>query len=126
VDGRTDFNIWSPLAAIRCNQEFALPYFILNYVRSKNFQECVALNWSFGTQQNIGMGVLGDLPVALPPKREQRQITCFLETQLSGLAALQLSAEQAVPLLRERRSTLIAAAVTGQIDVRGVVEPEAA
>jgi type I restriction enzyme S subunit len=45
---------------------------------------------------------------------------------LSGLAALQLSAEQAVPLLRERRSTLIAAAVTGQIDVRGVVEPEAA
>src|SRR5690606_24935069 len=120
-DGRTDFNIWSPLAAIRCNQAIAHPYFILSYLRSRNFQEGVALNWSFGTQQNIGMGVLGDLPVALPPKDEQRDVAKFLEEKLRGLSALQLSAELAIPLLRERRSALIAAAVTGQIDVRGAV-----
>ena len=118
VEGRTDFNIWSPLAAIRCRQAIAHPYFILSYLRSRNFQEGVALNWSFGTQQNIGMGVLGDLPVALPPKDEQREIAKFLEDKLRGLSALELSAERAVPLLRERRSALIAAAVTGQIDVR--------
>ena len=123
VDGRTDFNIWSPLAAIRCDQEVALPHFVMSYLRSKNFQEGVALNWSFGTQQNIGMGVLGDLPVALPPLEEQREITQFLEKQLNSLGDLQKAAEHALPLLRERRSALIAAAVTGQIDVRATVEP---
>ncbi|WP_255632200.1 restriction endonuclease subunit S [Xenophilus sp. Marseille-Q4582] len=34
---------------------------------------------------------------------------------------MRASAEHAIGLLRERRSALIAAAVTGQIDVRGVV-----
>lgn len=126
VDGRTDFNIWSPLAVIRCNQAIAHPYFVLGYLRSRNCQEGVALNWSFGTQQNIGMGVLGELPVALPPKEEQREIAEFLERKLRGLNALRISAEQAVFLLRERRSALIAAAVTGQIDVRGAMEPQAA
>ncbi|RPD88420.1 restriction endonuclease subunit S [Luteimonas sp. 100069] len=125
VEGRTDFNIWSPLAAIRCNLEIALPHFVLSYLRSKNFQEGVALNWSFGTQQNIGMGVLGTLPVALPPEDEQRKIAESLQDKLKELAALRRAAERAVPLLRERRSALISAAVTGQIDVRGLVSEEA-
>jgi type I restriction enzyme S subunit len=71
VEDRTDFNIWSPLAAIRCDQGLAMPHFVLQFLRSKNFQEGVALNWSFGTQQNIGMGVLGDRPVLVPPMPEQ-------------------------------------------------------
>jgi type I restriction enzyme S subunit len=40
---------------------------------------------------------------------------------------LSAAAERAVALLKERRSALIAAAVTGQIDVRGfVVQDEVA
>lgn len=126
VDGRTDFNIWSPLAAIRCKQEVAHPQFVLSYLRSKNFQEGVALNWSSGTQQNIGMGVLGDLQVALPPINEQKNISDLLGAQLRVLDALQGAAERALPVLRERRSALISAAVTGQIDVRGLADRDAA
>jgi type I restriction enzyme S subunit len=118
VDGRTDFNIWSPLAAIRCDQSVALPYFVLQFLRSKNFQEGVALSWSFGTQQNIGMGVLGNLPVLIPPISEQRDIVGYLSEQSKLLDALQEAAESSIPLLRERRSALISAAVTGKIDVR--------
>jgi type I restriction enzyme S subunit len=119
VDERTDFNIWSPLAAIRCDRLKADPFFVMHYLRSKNFQEAIALNWSFGTQQNIGMGVLGDLSVALPPLDEQHEIVQRLYAQLGHLPSLQESAERAVDLLKERRSALIAAAVTGKIDVRG-------
>jgi type I restriction enzyme S subunit len=126
VDGRTDFNIWSPLAAIRCSEDVVLPYFVLNYLRSKNFQEGVALNWSYGTQQNIGMGVIGDLPVVVPPIAEQRSILERIDSQLSGLEDLQQAARHALPVLRERRSALISAAVTGQIDVRGLVGADAA
>jgi len=126
VEGRTDFNIWSPLAAIRCNTQMADPYYVLNYLRSKNFQEAVALNWSFGIQQNIGMGVLGDLAVVLPPLEEQREIARHLDSQLGVFPTMREAAETAVTLLRERRSALIAAAVTGKIDVRGQAEVHAA
>ena len=43
VEDRTDFNIWSPLAAIRCNRG-SVPHFVLNFMRSKHFQETVTLN----------------------------------------------------------------------------------
>ena len=46
--------------------------------------------------------------------------------RLSEIDGLALEAHRAVELLRERRASLIAAAVTGQIDVRGLVEQEAA
>ena len=38
---------------------------------------------------------------------------------------LSTEAQRAIVLLQERRSALISAAVTGQIDVRGLVEAEA-
>lgn len=123
VESENEFNIWSPLAAIRCNKQKAAPFFVLAALRSRNFQEGVKLNWSFGTQQNIGMGVLGDLPVALPPISEQGEISAFLACELPKLDVLSVEAERAIALLKERRTALIAAAVTGQIDVRGVQPP---
>jgi type I restriction enzyme S subunit len=49
---------------------------------------------------------------------EQQSIAAFLDAKLRGLDSLQAEAEQMVSLLKERRSALIAAAVTGKIDVR--------
>jgi type I restriction enzyme S subunit len=121
VESEAEFNIWSPIAAIRCDRQKADPYFLLAALRSRNFQEGIAVNWSFGTQQNIGMGILGDLPIALPPLTEQHEIAAYLALQTSKLSTLSVEAERTIALLKERRSALIAAAVTGQIDVRGVV-----
>jgi len=55
-----------------------------------------------------------------PPLEEQQSIAAFLDGKLHGLDSLQAEAEQIVSLLKERRSALIAAAVTGKIDVRQV------
>lgn len=54
-----------------------------------------------------------------PPQAEQVAIASFLDTEVGRLKDLSSAAEHAVDLLKERRSALIAAAVTGQIDVRG-------
>jgi type I restriction enzyme S subunit len=118
VEEDCEFNIWSPLAAIRCNRDRADPRFVLYALRSRNFQESVTLHWTFGTQQNIGMGSLGDLPIALPPIAEQWEIAGHLLDDESVLKTLGVEAEAAIELLRERRAALITAAVTGQIDVR--------
>ena len=117
VDVDREFNIWSPLAVIRCVEKMA-PYFVLNFMRSRSFLEAVALNWSFGTQQNIGMGVIGNLQITVPPLDEQLEIAAHLEIQTRRIDALVAKTERSIELLKERRSALITAAVTGQIDLR--------
>jgi len=119
VETDIEFNIWSPLAVIRCGPE-ALPRFVLHFIRSRNFLEAVALGWSFGTQQNIGMGVVENLGIVVPPLEEQRQIISLLECAAGEANLLIVEAERSIVLLQERRSALISAAVTGQIDVRGL------
>jgi len=117
VETDIEFNIWSPLAVIRCGEK-ALPRFVLNFMRSKNFQEAVTLNWSFGTQQNIGMGVIENLSVTVPPFEEQQRIAALLDSESAKFDTLTVEANRAIELLQERRSALISAAVTGKIDVR--------
>jgi type I restriction enzyme, S subunit len=63
-----------------------------------------------------------DIVVAIPPLGEQAAITDFLDGETAKLDALIAEAQRTIDLLKERRSTLISAAVTGKIDVRGLVE----
>ena len=118
VETDMEFNIWSPLAAIRCNPKLADKHFLFFYMQSKEFQTAIELSWSFGTQQNIGMGVIQNLGVPTPPIPEQEVIAKYLEVETSKLDALVSKIEAAVERLREYRTALITAAVTGKIDVR--------
>lgn len=63
---------------------------------------------------------LGQLVMPYPPESEQREIVIFLQVELERFDTLTTEAQRAIDLLQERRSALISAAVTGQIDVRGV------
>ncbi len=63
-----------------------------------------------------------DLPVV--PIEEQAKITAYLNTETTKFDTLTAEAQRAIDLLQERRTALISAAVTGQIDVRGVVARE--
>lgn len=115
VDTDIEFNIWSPLAAIRCGVR-SLPLFVLNYMRSRCFQEAIALSWSYGTQQNIGMGVIGDLAVAVPPYHEQIKIAAHLEVETKRIDELLLKKTRFIELLREKRQALITHAATKGLD----------
>ena len=57
----------------------------------------------------------------VPSLQEQVKISTFLAQETNRLDALRAEAERAIALLKERRAALIAAAVTGQIDVRQAV-----
>lgn len=61
--------------------------------------------------------VLGRLRVSLPPLPEQRAVAEYLDRETAKIDALINKAERFIDLARERRSALITAAVTGQIDV---------
>jgi type I restriction enzyme, S subunit len=62
--------------------------------------------------------------VPVPPAIEQELIVPALVKSLREVDALIDQSQRAISLLQERRSALISAAVTGQIDLRGLV-PEA-
>ena len=59
------------------------------------------------------------LPVV--PIDEQANIAAFLDTETAKFDALTTEAQRAINLLQERRTALISAAVTGQIDVRAAL-----
>ena len=67
-----------------------------------------------------------ELPLPLPPNEEQAVIVSFLDTETTRLDTLTAEATRGISLLKERRSALISAAVTGKIDVRHLAEAEAA
>lgn len=56
-----------------------------------------------------------------PSTEEQSAIVTFLDTETTKIDTLIAGAQQAIILLKERRSALISAAVTGKIDVRDTV-----
>ncbi|HEY3256104.1 MAG TPA: hypothetical protein VGJ91_19225, partial [Polyangiaceae bacterium] len=55
--------------------------------------------------------------VPVPPIDEQRAIVRHLDRETAKLDAMRSATERTIALLKERRAALIAAAVTGQIDV---------
>lgn len=78
------------------------------------------------TRSRMPLGTMASRRLALPPIAEQRDIASSITIENRRIDALRSQSEEAVELLRERRSALIAAAVTGQIDVRAAVSAEAA
>jgi type I restriction enzyme S subunit len=56
----------------------------------------------------------------LPPLREQREIVSHVAREVGKLDELRSATERTIVLLKERRAALIAAAVTGAIDVSEV------
>lgn len=79
-----------------------------------------------GGQKRVPDDFVRDFSWAFPPVEEQALIVNFLNRESTRLENLNGEAELGIALLKERRSALIAAAVTGQIDVRGVMSQTAA
>lgn len=59
----------------------------------------------------------GQVPLSLPAKSEQRKIVAELDENAAALKQSKSTIDRAIVLLEERRSALITAAVTGQIEV---------
>ncbi|QHP72173.1 restriction endonuclease subunit S [Bradyrhizobium sp. LCT2] len=76
------------------------------------------------TFKEITLEMLRKFQVLRPPLNEQRQIADLLASKTAQLDRLISETKRAVALLQERRAGLISAAVTGKIDVRGLVQTD--
>ena len=110
------FDIWSPLALIRCNKTLAIQKYIYFYLLSTLFKSQVEFNWSFGTQQNIGMGVIERIKVILPPVSEQQKIVEVLDKKTAQLNKVKSLLEEQIQKLKDYRASLIYETVTKGLD----------
>ena len=69
-------------------------------------------------QPGLSVEIVGNLRIPFPPSIEQTFIAAFLDSETAKLDTLTTEAQRAIELLKERRTALISAAVTGKIDVR--------
>ena len=74
-----------------------------------------------GAVPSINEGQISSQKIPLPSPSEQRAIVAHLDAATAQFDALTAEVERALALLQERRTALISAAVTGQIDVRSAV-----
>ena len=125
VDCDTEFSIYESIFALRALEGVLTPEYLLYLLRS----DLCAAQYSASL---VGMGVghlnmsdIVDVRVALPSLREQLEIVAFLEAEVRNFDTLAVEAQHAIGLLHERRTALITAAITGQMDLRGMVRAAA-
>jgi type I restriction enzyme S subunit len=124
VDLDLEFIVSYSCVTIRPKAEKAFGRFLFFCLKSDSFFQGIRERINTNTQGNVGIADLKLVKVALPPIEKQLEITEFLQTRTEEMGRVIQSSEAVIDLLQERRSALISAAVTGQIDVRGLV-PEA-
>ena len=86
VDTYDDFNIWSPLAAMRCGS-ITNPYFLYILLQTQDLQSQVFNKASHGTQPNLSMRQLEQFTCKVPKIEEQKLISRFLK-QLDDVITL--------------------------------------
>lgn len=75
----------------------------------------------YGLKQGLSLDDVRDAVVFLPTVAEQQAIVEHVRTRTAKVEPIEAEAQRMSQLLQERRAALISAAVTGQIDVRGLV-----
>jgi type I restriction enzyme S subunit len=102
------------------------PHFVMWALNSDIVFQRVLAGLTGSTSPHVNISEVINFEIPVPPIDEQRQIAINIQTKVDLLDDLMVEAQTAIALLQERRSALISAAVTGEIDVRGLVPVEAA
>ena len=116
VETEDRFNIWVPLAAIRCNEE-ADPYFVYYAFQSDYFKRQMELSWTYGTQQTLGVKTIERLRILLPPLAEQKEIVAYLDVKRDQIDRLIAIKQEKIEKLEQYKRSLIYEYVTGKREV---------
>ncbi|MER5938640.1 hypothetical protein ABT121_15100 [Streptomyces sp. NPDC001928] len=110
------------LYAFTLDEHQALPGFVAAVLGSRRWRDLIELEATGASYSmlNVSQADIVNLPMPVPPIEEQRRVITRLDEQTTRIDRLIVEAERFIELARERRSALITAAVTGQIDVRKV------
>lgn len=110
---------------LRVNDDACEAYFVRYLLNSDFGRSCIDDISVESTRMRVSLGDYKELPVVVPSIAEQKIIVRYLDQAVEAMEGLFGEARRGIELLKERRSALISAAVTGKIDVRGLVDAKA-
>ena len=111
-------NLNSQIAYLRTDENFVVSKYFAHYLTSDVVFSVYDSVSAGSVLTQFPIGDLKNIPAILPPIAEQTAIATFLDNESAKFDTLTAEAQRAIDLLQERRSALISAAVTGQIDIR--------
>ena len=88
-------------------------YFLLN-----DYLEELQLLGNGATFVELSTSNLSQFKINIPPKKEQKEIVAYIEKETSKIDRIIELYKSQIELIKEYRTSLIASAVTGKIDVR--------
>lgn len=109
----------------RLDKTQVLPEFVAAELSASSMADAGVMS-SGSTRSRIPLSVMATRRLSIPPLAEQKKIADFIRAEATTFENLTAEAQKAIDLLQERRTALISAAVTGQIDVRPLPEQQAA
>ena len=110
---------------LRAHEEFC-GQFLMWHLSARCVYAQAEVDTIGATAPHVNLSSIINFAIVNPPLHEQHDVSKFLETTTGQMDGLVATAERTITLLQERRSTLISAAVTGQIDVRNYASEGAA
>ncbi|MEZ8280926.1 restriction endonuclease subunit S [Vibrio splendidus] len=113
-----DFVVASSLIIIRPDRAKVTPEFLDFILQSSLVKEQVESFVKGAALRRLSIQNLLKVFGVFPPIDEQIEIVEYIQSKLVKFQELEIQANKQVILLRERRTALISAAVTGKIDVR--------
>lgn len=116
------FAMGQDVVLLRRNEQQSSPDFLQLVLRSEVVVQQLALCMIGSTFKRINVEEIRSLVMAFPTPAEQNLIATYLLGQTERFDKLIDEAVLSIELLRERRTALISAAVTGQIDVRSIAK----
>jgi type I restriction enzyme S subunit len=118
-------NLFLPdrLWQVELDKSRAVPRFIAQVLSSHVVRSSLSemATGTSASMKNLSQEDLLNFLIPLPPLAEQHEIVHHIATETAKIDRLRAATEHSITLLKERRGALIAAAVTGQVDI-----PEAA
>lgn len=121
VDLDFPFQVWVHVAVLKIVRSSIDPYYLAYALNSRPCYDQSQLYTRGATNNDLGLTRMVNIEFPLPPLDKQRRIVAHLDEQTAKIDTLIAETERFIELSRERRSALITAAVTGQIDVRAEV-----
>lgn len=104
---------------LRLEQNFLQHAYAMYYLCSKVARAGINLQLRGATRDRINLSGISRLPIIVPPLKEQKVLVDFISAQIQQSGLIKQKVESAITTLREYRTALISAAVTGKIDLRG-------
>jgi type I restriction enzyme S subunit len=120
VDLDFNFHVWVHVAILKTRRDLVVPEFLTAVLNSHPGYQQSQLGTRGATNQDLALGRISKIRIPLPPISEQERIAAEVAALTDRLVQVETALAEQVALLQEHRQALVAAATTGELEIRAV------